>query len=119
MTPCPYTIGADAPLALAKERMRELKIRHLPVLEGGALVGLLSERDVNWVEGFEVDAARTRVREAMSQSPYVVAPSAPLREVALTMAAGKYGSTIVRDSGSVVGVFTTIDAMRALADALR
>ena len=46
MSPSPVTVNGNRPLALAQSLMREHGIRHLPVLEGGKVVGLLSERDV-------------------------------------------------------------------------
>ena len=50
--------------------------------------------------------------------PYTVAPDAQLREVARTMAERKIGSAVVVDGGEVTGVFTTTDALRALAAVL-
>ena len=44
MTPAPRTIGFDIPLEKDREMIHEHKIRHLPVLKGGKLVGILSER---------------------------------------------------------------------------
>jgi acetoin utilization protein AcuB len=51
----------------------------------------------------------------MAGEPYTVAPDAPLEEVATRMADRKLGSALVVDRGSVVGLFTTVDALRALA----
>jgi acetoin utilization protein AcuB len=50
MTPMPHTIGSDQSLQKAHELMREFKIRHLPVLKGGKLVGILTDRDIALVE---------------------------------------------------------------------
>ena len=46
MTETPHSIGKDQPLAVAHRLMKEHDLRHLPVLEQGKLVGLVSERDV-------------------------------------------------------------------------
>jgi acetoin utilization protein AcuB len=120
MTVAPVVIGSDRPLAEAHREMRRRNIRHLPVVEGGALVGLLSQRDLYLLETLRgVDPATETVREAMTPEPYAVPPGAPLDEVAATMAARKYGSAVVVDRGAVIGVFTTTDALRALAWALR
>ncbi len=117
MTPSPHTIGVDQSLAVAAETMREHKIRHLPVLRGGAVVGILSERDVQLVSGLPaVDPAKVTVEDAMSDSVYAVSPDTPLEEVAAEMAAHKYGAALVTERGHVTGVFTTIDALLALAD---
>jgi acetoin utilization protein AcuB len=119
MTPSPHTIGIDQALATATELMRAHKIRHLPVLAGGALVGLLSERDLELISGLpSVDPSRLTVEDAMSDIVYTVAPDDTLAEVAAEMAAHKYGSAVVAQAGRVVGVFTTVDALHALSDAL-
>jgi CBS domain-containing protein len=55
----------------------------------------------------------------MSRDPYTTTPSAPLEEVARDMADRKYGSAVVVDHGKVVGLFTTVDALRALVVLLR
>ena len=52
MTAVPHTIGAEQTLAKAEKMMNDYKIRHLPVLKGGQLVGILSEGDVRLVESF-------------------------------------------------------------------
>ena len=119
MTPSPYTIGADQMLNVASALMRKHKIRHLPVLRGGSVVGILSQRDVALISGLpSVDPAEVPVEDAMSEEVYAVKPETPLDEVAATMAAHKYGAAlVVGERDHVIGVFTTIDALHALADA--
>ena len=119
MTPSPHTIGNDQTLATAARVMNEHGIRHLPVLHGGHLVGILSQRDIELVETLRnVDPRVVTVEEAMTPSPYVVGPDTPLVEVVRHMVEKKYGSAIVADRSKVIGVFTTIDAMMALAGLL-
>ncbi len=119
MTPGPHTIGAEQTLATAARVFREHHIRHLPVLEGGRLVGMLTERDLQLVERIRgVDPNELTVDEAMTPDPYAIAPDTSLEWVALEMAEHKYGSTVVVDRGKVVGVLTTVDALRALQDTL-
>lgn len=99
--------------------MRELQIRHLPVLDGGRLVGMLSERDVALVEALGgVDPTAVTVAEAMSTVTYSVRPDAPLDEVVNEMASKKYGSAVVEQNGKIVGILTTVDVCRALAELL-
>lgn len=116
MTSSPHSIGRDQSLAAAHRLMREHRIRHLPVLEGGRLVGILSDRDLHLAETLkDVDAERVPVEDAMTPTPYAVSPSTPLGEVAREMAEQKIGSAVVMEGRTVVGVFTVIDALRALA----
>jgi acetoin utilization protein AcuB len=117
MTLSPHTIGQEQTLERAHEIMRAQKIRHLPVLQAGKLVGLLSQRDLHLIETLrDVDPKITTVAEAMTQDVYCVSPSASLLEVAGEMAEHKYGSAVIVDGPRVVGVFTTTDALRALID---
>ena len=46
MTPCPHVIGRDGSLAVAHRLMRDNDIRHLPVLEGENLLGMVGIREV-------------------------------------------------------------------------
>jgi acetoin utilization protein AcuB len=115
MTALPHTIGRKQSLASAQETMRLKGLRHLPVLDGGRLAGVLSQRDAYFVETIAgVDPERVPVEEAMSVDVYSVAPDTPLLDVAAEMADHKYGCAIVTEGTHVVGIFTVVDALRAL-----
>lgn len=119
MTPSPHSIGSEQPLLVAHRMMKEHAIRHLPVLEGGKLVGVLSQRDLYLTEAIEpIDTRTVRVEEAMTQDAYVVGPEALLESVASTMAERKLGCAVVMEGPKVTGVFTTIDALRAIVHLL-
>lgn len=120
MTPVPHSIGSDQTVATAARMMNDHHIRHLPVLHGGRLLGILTDRDIKLIETFrDVDATKITVEEAMTEQPYTVSPEAPLDEVVETMAANKYGSAVVVQNQKVVGIFTTVDACDALCQLLR
>ena len=115
MTRAPYTIGFHQTLAAAHRLMSEHGIRHLPVLESGKLVGIVSQRDLHLIETLRgVDPGEVEVSEAMTPVPYTVSPRSSLSRVASEMAEHKYGSAVVLEKDRVVGVFTTVDALRAL-----
>lgn len=119
MSTSPHTIGSDQTLHKAEEMMREYRIRHLPVLEGGRLVGILSDRDVKLVETLkDVDPNEVTVAEACNQDLYTVSPKAPLNEVCAEMALHKYGSVLVLDNNKLVGIFTWVDALIAFNELL-
>lgn len=119
MTMMPKTIGLDQSLANAEKIMNELKIRHLPVLDKGKLVGVLSHRDIKIVTSFkDVDPAEVTVEEACSLDPYIAAPEAKLNNVVEMMASHKYGCVLVVDSNKLVGIFTWVDALRAMGELL-
>lgn len=120
MTALPETIEEDLRLADAKDRMFDLGIRHLPVLHDGKLVGILSQRDIAIAESLATNAyADIPVRKVMTPVPFTCGPNAHVEAVAREMAQHHYGSAIVVDPShpsQVVGVFTTTDALRALAE---
>lgn len=119
MTQTLHTIGCDQKLAAAHRMMRAHSIRHLPVLDAGKLVGMLSLRDLLFIETLQdVDQEQVQVSEAMSQDVFAIGPRASVRKVAAEMAEHKYGSAVVIDKGHVVGIFTTVDALKALSSLL-
>lgn len=120
MTPSPATIESSRSLAEAHRTMRRHAIRHLPVVAGGNLVGILSLRDLHFLETLrDVDPEKVTVDEAMTRSPYTVEPGAAVEAVAQTLAENKWGSAVVVDEGKIVGMFTTTDALRLLARLLK
>ena len=119
MTPGPHTIERRATLAEAQTAMRRFGVRHLPVVDGGRLVGILADRDVWLIETLkDVDPTEVLVEEAMRSEPYTIGPDSSLEWVAMEMAEHKYECVVVVDAREVVGVFTTIDALRALQQQL-
>lgn len=120
MTISPHSIGAEQSLARVREMMQKHGIRHLPVLHGGKLQGMISDRDVRLVESLvDGNSQLITVSDAMTPDVYAVGPDAPLDEVVEEMGTKKYGSVVVMDGAHVVGIFTTVDACLVLAEVLR
>jgi len=120
MTTVPICVNRTDTVAAAHKIMRERDIRHLPVVEGDNLVGIVSQRDLHLIETLkDVDAEKVTVEDAMTTNPYTVSPDAELDEVVAEMAEQKYGSALVVQNHKVVGVFTTVDAMRAFSELLK
>lgn len=121
MTAFPYSIDVDAPLEDARKLMREHHFRHLPVTRAGAIVGVLTDRDIKLVLGPDFDypsEEQLTVRDAYVEKPCVVPASTPVATVARIMAENHIGSAIVTKHDKLVGIFTVTDACRALADVL-
>ena len=119
MVPTPETVGQEQSLAFAAKKMEEHGFRHLPVLHGGALVGVISERDVNMVSGLpEIDPEALTVEDAMTPDPYAVTPGTMLGEVVAAMIEHKYGCAVISDGAKVHGIVTTTDMLRILAQEL-
>lgn len=119
MTTTPHSIGADQKVSVAGKMMRDNKIRHLPVLQGGKVLGIISDRDIKITEALVgAKSSEMNVSDITQGEPYTVTPHSKLDEVALTMAENKYGSALVVDNNKLVGIFTAVDAMKALSDLL-
>lgn len=115
MTPNPVTIPADLSLADAMLRMYDHDIRHLPVIDQGHVVGIVSERDLAMVTGIPgVDKNRVMITEAMVPHPYIVRSDTPLIEVCSTMLERKLGSAVIMDGGELHGIFSVVDALAQL-----
>ncbi len=120
MTSNVHVIDMENTLPHARRIMEEHDIRHLPVIDGSKIVGLLSERDLGKLEGFPmVSMDMVSVPDAMTDGPYVVAPETPMVDVLTKMRDERLGSAIVVESGKVVGIFTATDAVAHLIEALR
>lgn len=120
MTVKPVTIERTATLAEAHQLMRERGIRHLPVVTGGKLVGVVSQRDLYLLETIaELDLDGISVEEAMTERPFIVTGDTGLDEVLQIMTEQKYGSCVVVGRDGIEGIFTTTDACRVLAGFLQ
>ncbi len=116
----PWTVERRATLADAHRIMRGHRIRHLPVLDDGALCGLVTERDLHLIETLaDSDPETTLVEDAMQEEPFVVTGDTPLDEVLAAMAEHKYGSVIVAGDHGIEGIFTAVDACQVFAQMLQ
>ncbi|MEM9452769.1 MAG: CBS domain-containing protein [Myxococcota bacterium] len=119
MSPLTHSIGDEQPMAEATHRMHQFSIRHLPVLRGGRLVGIVSERDLALVESLPgVDPNTVTVGEAMTAEPFAVPPDASLQAVLREMAEHKWGTVVVIDGVTPIGIVTTTDALRLCVELL-
>ena len=115
VTLAPGTTAGEA-LALCRER----RIRHLPVVVEGELVGMISDRDLRLATPVLGDAARSEalerilIREVMSTDVLTARPEDPIEVAANTMRECKIGCLPVLDDGGMVGIISSSDVMEAL-----
>lgn len=113
------TIGPRQTLAEAHRIMNAEGVRHLPVVEGGRLLGLLTQRDLHLVETLDaVEPDEVLIEEVMVREVYAVEPDAPLPGVLREMERRRLGSAVVLEGDRPVGIFTASDAIRALRSML-
>ena len=122
MTPFPYAVEVDEPLARALEVMEQNDVRHLPILEQGRPWGVLTERAVRVALGPAVAspmAQSLRVRDVATEDAYAVDLNAPLDVVVMQMAERRLDCALVVKDERLAGIFTMSDACRTLGDLLR
>lgn len=107
------TIEPDAPASLARATMRRHRIRHLVVVEGERLVGIVSERDLGGTRGAASRRDRA-VRDLMAADPVSASPATTLRQAANLMRGRTVGCLLVVEDGRVVGIVTTTDLLDQL-----
>lgn len=120
MTCEPVFIDGGASIAEAQILMKEKNIRHLPVMNGSKVKGIVSDRDIHQATSLlDVDPNTVAVEDICQTHVYCASPETPLDLVAAEMAGCHYGSTVVIQNGKLVGIFTTVDACTALVKVLR
>ena len=120
-TPDPVTARENMSTDELRELMERHGIRHLPILRGDPVVGIISDRDLRLVSGLSVaEKLQVQAGDIMATDPLTVSASMPLADVAEAMARQRVGSAIVTgDDGRLLGIFTATDALNALVDVLR
>jgi CBS domain-containing protein len=125
MTTRVATVARNDSLGVADDIMEARKIRHLPVVEEGRLVGMLTQRDVfhaglSNAVGFGEKARKeflktVLVKEAMADEVFTIEPNAGIQEAARKMLEAKVGCLPVVDGGKLVGILTETDLLRVIA----
>ena len=117
MTRIPIEVERCENVAEAVHVMKSHKIRHIPVMSGSRLKGMLSQTDILQARIAHGDALDSMQLESICHTDVLsVSPVTPLDEVARQMLSRKVSSAAVVDQGFVVGIFTTTDALRFLAE---
>lgn len=126
MTSKPITVDPEMPMLDARQRMAEARIRHLVVVEGSRVVGIVTDRDIRLnlpspatsLSVWEINAllAKLTVGGVMSRSVLVVDSERAAAEAARLMIDHKIGALPVVDGGRLVGIVTESDFVRAVAE---
>jgi acetoin utilization protein AcuB len=121
MTPFPYSIEQSEPLEQAREMMANHRIHHVPVMEKGVPVGVISHRDMRRTldQGSGRDGKPLTVADVPRDGAYVVDLSEPLDRVLQYMAKERLGAALVVKDGRLAGIFTLTDACQCFAEHLR
>lgn len=120
MTRAPVCADPYELLMEARDRMAHHHIRHLPVVDEGKVVGVLSARDADtMIRCLHAATMRATVADAMEPDVFTVPRTARVESVAEEMARKRYGCVVViAAGGAACGVFTCVDALHALSQLL-
>jgi acetoin utilization protein AcuB len=125
MTPSVTTASPDTTLADALATVRAHRIRHIPVLRAGRLVGIVTDRDLRlamppvWAPDREelTEALRTRrVEEVMTPNVVTIGADTPIEEAARQMLTNRIGCLPVMEDGALVGILTKSDVVEAFTE---
>lgn len=117
MTYDPMFIEASATIENAQKLMKQHHIRHLPVVDGGKVSGILSDRDVKLALGAVGGSPeRLKVDDIAHRQVYKVPAATPIDQVCSQMASKQYGCAVIEENGRLVGIFTTVDALKAVVE---
>ena len=126
MSDKPEVVQSDADLHDALTKMNQHGYRHLLVVEGRRLVGIITDRDVRLAVNSPVIAPDThltrlealegvKVFDCMTPDPKCVPSDMPLHEAADLLALNKFGAMPVVDDGKLVGLISTVDFLKHYA----
>ena len=124
MTPNPITITPHTTLPEAHRSMDENKVRRLPVINKGKLVGIVTRGDIRAAQASEATTLsvyelnylldRIPAKDFMAYDPITVMPNATIGEAAHLMLQHKIGGLPVVENGELVGIITETDLCRLL-----
>lgn len=114
MTPHPISADPSEKLSTVRTKMVAGGFRSIPVLSGGKLIGIITDRDLRRHEGY---LDHTDVRLAMTEEVATVSPATPVHAAAKTLLERKVGALPVLEDGRLVGIISTTDILRAFVEA--
>jgi acetoin utilization protein AcuB len=128
MTQDPYTVGPETPVLDAIQLLNQRGFRRLPVVEGGHLLGIVTDKDLKEAMPSKASSlsifeqnyllSRLSVREVMGTGLVAVAADDPLEKAALLMEEHKIGGMPVLRESQLVGIITITDVLRAFIEVM-
>jgi acetoin utilization protein AcuB len=128
MTRNPITVDSETLILDAMRVMKEKNVRRLPVVDGGKLVGIVTQKDLNEAVPapttttsayeFHYFLAKMKVKEVMKKDPLTFSPDAPFEEALRVIKRKRISSFLVVENGKLVGIMTESDLVRFLVGVL-
>jgi acetoin utilization protein AcuB len=124
-----FTVSPEDTVETAVQHLRQRGVRHLLVLDGDELVGILSDRDLK--RALQPEQTKKKkvlglgglffllepilVREIMTRDPLTIDPETTAQEAATLMIKNKFGALPVAKNGRLLGILTETDLLRFIA----
>jgi len=120
-TPYPVTAREDSSIDELLDIVKNLKVRHIPIMSDGKITGIVSERDLRIVSALSArEKFLVRANDLMTPDPVTFQSDTSIEDVILEMSEKKIGSVLVANkNGDLQGVFTVTDALDVLVEILR
>lgn len=125
MTAKPITVNADTPVLEARQLMQDKRVRHLLVMDGDRLAGIVTDRDIRLnlpspatsLSVWEINylLARMTVSQVMSKNLKTIGLEQEAADAARLMLDHRIGALPVLDGGRLAGIITETDLLRAFA----
>jgi acetoin utilization protein AcuB len=122
------TATPDMPLADVQRLMREHHIRHVPVVSGKRLVGIITDRDLRAASPspattltrgeIAYQMATTPIKECMTKDVVWIGPDIDMVQATRLLLQRQCGCLPVVDNGTLVGIITELDCLRAFLDSI-
>jgi acetoin utilization protein AcuB len=112
----PVTVSPQESLRNAWRIIRERRIRHLPVVERGRLVGFVTDRDLRHALPSRAVGLEINIWEVMARAVVTIRREAPIEEAARLLLKYRIGGLPVVKGETLVGIITKTDLVRALID---
>ena len=129
MSPNALTLSPQATLEEAILFERKHRVRHIPIMQGGLLVGIVTDRDIKQAtpsivsgidrDNYEVVLQTTMLEQIMTRDPVTATRATPLADAVALFAQRRVGCLPVVEDGLVVGIITGTDLLRAFGEMLR
>jgi len=117
MSRLPTEVDRCDPLGLVVEQMRAQHCHHVPVMDGAHLFGVLSRQDLHEIMLREARPENEMTAgDVCTRDVLTVVPTATIFEVAQKMLERQVSSALVTDGDVLVGIFTSNDAVRLIAE---
>lgn len=117
------TIGSNEYLSKAEKMIYQSKLKHLPVVRAGKLVGIITKTDIkrmSFAESFDEAEAEIdenifkmlKVAQVMTTKPFTLSSSATIKEVAEVLSDKEFRTIPIVDDGKLVGMVSTRDLIK-------